>query len=364
MWGLAATLVVGLAIAGFLTGLPFVTDFSRLLSFNIVPDVLHERAIAWEALWGDPYRPLDDIMPEHGYLAMGGGVSPRTPVALLVQLFHLMIPLEWLLPVVTLIIVGLVICVLGLTSRVSTMNWARFSWAGVLVFMSFPVVTSISYGSVGVMLTVVLILAAWASKDANVAGVSLGLAFGMRLWPGLIVVGFWLAGRRKAAYVALVTFAGLTVLALVLPGVTVSGTFEVLTQGIGDWRAHNQNASLAAAMSQLGAPTIAMTVLVSIAGTVLAVRQPGQAIPITILTALLASPLSWPAYMLAALPVLVSLWKSGKGLVVIALASPMLLWTATPTQWKGHIGLAVLLTTLVFIASTWRTDSATNPVSS
>ncbi len=334
----------------FLTGFPLVSDYSKLQGFGIWPDVLHERATAWEALNGDPYRPMSEIMPEHGYPEITGGLSPRTPAAFLLQVPLLLIPATILMPVVSLLIAGLVVGILALTRRISGVRWDVLAWAGPLVFVSYPVVTGVSYGSVSVVVTVVLVLLAWAFHDKDWAGIPLGLAAAMRLWPGLVIVGFWLSGRRKAALIALAVFLGVNALGLLLPGVTMEGSLQALTQGGGDWLAHNQNASLALVLSRFDIPVVVATAIVSAIGLMLAVRNPSQAIGICLITALIASPLSWPTYMLAALPVLVSWWRAGGRLYVAILSTPLVLWIGTPTEWKGAIALVVLAVLLGYSA--------------
>ncbi len=188
--------------------------------------------------------------------------------------------------------------------------------------------------------TVVLILISWAYADQEWAGVPLGIAAAMRLWPGLAIIGLWISGRRKAAYIALAVFIGVNTLGLLLPGVTLEGSLSALIQGGGDWIDHNQNASLAQVLSRFEVPVAVSTLVATAVGVMLAIRKPSQAIGICVVSALIASPLSWPTYMLAALPILVSWWRAGGRLPVAILSSPLLLWIGAPTRWKGHIGIS------------------------
>lgn len=350
VWGLLATCLMGLGVVFFVTGFPLVADYSRVEGFGIAPDVLHERATAWEAVHGDPYRPITEIMAEHGHPEMAGGLSPRTPAALLMQLPLIGVPVAILMPVVTVAICVLVIAMLAMAGRISGAGWTSVVWVGPLLFVSHAVVTNISYGSLSVATTVALILMAWAFQDKNWAGIPLGLAAAMRLWPGLIIIGFWISGRRKAAYVALGVFLGVNAIGLLLPGVTLEGSLDALTQGGRDWINHNQNASLANVLTRFDVPLVVTTVLASTVGVILAIRNPSQAVPICIVSALIASPLSWPAYMLAALPILLSWWRAGGRLPVAVLSAPLVLWLGTPTDWKGRIGFVVLAFLLWFSA--------------
>ena len=61
------------------------SDLDALTANGVYPDSIHERALGWEALWGDPYRPIGEVMSEHGYAGWSGSPSPRPPSALLLQ---------------------------------------------------------------------------------------------------------------------------------------------------------------------------------------------------------------------------------------------------------------------------------------
>jgi hypothetical protein len=161
-------------------------------------------------------------------------------------------------------------------------------------------------------------------------------------------VGFWIAGRRRAAYIATAVFVVVNAVGLLLPGVTLEGSLHALTQGGGAWIDHNQNASLALILSRFDVPVVVSTLVASVVGVTLAIRNPRQAIAICAITALIASPLTWPAYLLVALPILVSWWRAGGRLPVAILSAPLILWVGTPTGWKGPIGFAVLVVLLVY----------------
>ena len=356
----SAAASIGIVFA--LTGFPFTSDYSRAQSFGIWPDVLHERAIAVESLSGDPHRPITDIMADYGYPAMVGGPSPRTPAAVLFQLPLLLISQSALMPAVTWSIVGLVIASLWLTANISEVSWRRLAWLVPLLLISYPVVTSISYGSMTVMVTVALVLLAWAFRDRPWSSVPLGLAAAIRLWPMLIIVGFWISGRRRAAYVALAVLVSANLLGLLLPGVTLEGSVAALVHGGAAWVQHPQNASAAVLFEVFGMPAIAATVAVSLIAVVLALRNPAQAIPICLVAALVASPLSWPTYMLTALPLLIIWWRTGGRIPVAVLAAPLLLWMYTPTGSKGYIDLAVLVALLAYASFTtglWKDELCT-----
>jgi hypothetical protein len=82
---------------------------------------------------------------------------------------------------------------------------------------------------------------------------------------------------------------------------------------------------------------------------VLAVRNKKQAIPITILAALVASPLSWPIYSLVALPAAALWWREDRTRRMMLVAAPMILWMIVPSRWIGQVGSAIILLLLIAI---------------
>jgi hypothetical protein len=347
--GSVALILGGLTVAFLLTGFPFRADYTRGMELGVFPDVLHERATAEEALSGDPYRPISEIMAEEGLPEMEGGRSPRTPAALLFQLPLTAIPDGSLMPAVTGLILLLVAVAFWLTHRISGVGWRWMAWSGALAFFSHPVVTAISYGSISVVLMTVLVLSAWAFQDEVWSGIPLGIAGAMRLWPALIMVGFWVAGRRKAAYVAGAVFVLTNAVALVLPGITMEGSIGAILTGAADWMTHSQNASIAALVGGWGVPAIAPIIAICGLTVWLAWRRPSEATPLCVLGGLMASPLSWPAYLIVTLPILASWWKAGGRLPVSLIAAGFLLWPFTPTAAKGLLGSLALVVMFVHL---------------
>jgi hypothetical protein len=347
--GTVATCATALLVAYALTGFPFVTDYSKGYAFNVYPDVLHERVTAWEAINGDPYRPVGEMMADHGFPGLEAGVAPRTPAALMFQTPLLVVPESYLMLVVTSLLLPLLFYILWLTHTISRVEWRRVVWVGPLLFISFPVVTALSFGSLSAVLTVALILVAWAFQDRGWAGIPLGIATAWKLWPALVVIGFWLLGRRRASYQAGVVFVLMNAAGLLLPGVSVAGSLESLRAGNDDWLEHSQNASLARVLFGLGIPAGVGIVVGAGVGCWLAIRDKSRAIALTVVAALLASPLSWPSYALAALPAGALWWRRGRGLALAALAAPYVLWVFVPFWWKGYAMFASLAVLLILL---------------
>jgi hypothetical protein len=197
---------------------------------------------------------------------------------------------------------------------------------------------------------VTLVLVSWGYKDRSWAGVPLGLAMAARLWPGLIVLGFWIAGRRRAAYQAMAVFLILNLAGLALPGVSLAGSIGALSDGGADWVDHIQNASLAYLLLDLRIPVVFSVVVAATLSLIVARRYPDRAIPICVVGGLIASPLSWPVYSLAVIPVAVLAWRSRspiwQGITVLAV-SPSLVWLEISNSLTGYFAFATLILLLI-----------------
>jgi len=348
-----AGLVLLATMAWALTGFPLVLDASRLAQYGVSPDIFHERVMASEALIGDPYRPLQELMAQHEFPSTGG-VTARPPSTLLLQLPLLAVSERLLFPFAMVVVLGSLVMIGWQTGVLSNARPGWLLWLSPLVF-TLPVLSSLSYLPVFGLLAVFLILTAWGSQDATASGLALGVATSLRLWPALVVVGFFLAGRKKAAAIAGGTFVSLNLIGLLLPGVSLEGSLLSLVQGADDWLYHNQNASAALIPARLGIPAFLSIGVVVALSLALALRFRHDAIPITLIAALLASPLSWPAYVLAALPVGALFARRVSGLPVAILIAALLSWRLIPPSWIGRLHFLVLLTLLMLVAaSQWR----------
>lgn len=341
--------VAAITVAYALTGFPFDVDFSEVWERGIRPDALHEVVTAREALSGDPYRPLEEIMPEYGLSANGyAGVSPRPPAALLLQTPLLLAPRGHLGVIVTSVIVVLLVVIVMLSAGSSVLTWRQVMWISPLLFISFPVVTALTYGSVSAVAVVALIVFAWRFRRPRSAGAAIGVAAAWRLWPSILILALWIGGRRRAAALAAVIFVGLNAGALLLPGVSVEGSFGSLMEGASDWMNHNLNVSLAAVLDPLALSTIVVTSGMAAVGIVLMVRHSRAAFEIGTISALIASPLSWPSYSLAALPVAFHWLARERSFPLAATTlSPALLWFVVPSEWRGRVLLLSLLIGLI-----------------
>jgi hypothetical protein len=370
--GWVLTVATAIGIAYIITGYPMQESYDDRFTAGLVPDVLHERVTGWEAIHGNPYRPVGDIMVDHGYPSMAGGMAVRTPGAFLLQTPLAHVPDSTLLLVtVSGVLISLVVC-LALSIKISHINPRVILWLGPAFFVSFPAVTAMGFGSVMVLIPVTLVLLGWTFRDQDWSGVAIGLAASSRLWPALIIIGLWLTGRRKAAVIAVATFVVATALGLALPGVTVSGTIEALSTGGSYWITNPQNVSLAHVFDAIGINSMVALIVAVLAGLALALRYRRDAFSITVITALIASPLSWPAYTIVALPAMMERIGRSRPILLATIAFPWVGWVLVPSDWRGYafFGSLVLLLILVAIEPiehekklTWSAASAT-PMSS
>ena len=348
--GWLVTLMTALGIAYIVTGFPMEASYGDLTTAGLLPDVLHERANGWEALHGNPYRPVGEVMVDHGYPTIAGGISVRTPAALLLQAPMSAVPDSMLLLVAVAGVVTLLIVCLALTIKISNADARVIIWLGPAFFVSFPAVTAIGFGSVMVLIPVTLVLLGWAFRDREWSGVAFGLAAASRLWPALIILGLWITGRRRAALLAGATFVVASTLGLALPGVTIGGTVAALATAGEYWITNPQNVSLAHVLEPLGISPMLATVGGVLVGVGLALWNRRLAIPITSISALIASPLSWPAYTIAALPALVRRFGQTGSILLAVIAFPWVGWVLIPLAWRGYALFVSLIFLLLLVA--------------
>ena len=365
-WGYRGSKVIGILVpivllfglVFLLTQFPLETDYLHLVERGIVPDVLYERAAGIEAVSGDPYRPTTELIAEHVDPSLAealpadapAGEAPRPPSALLIQTILALLSIEALMPVITVATMAVLVWIGWLVVRISGATPKTMLWITPLALVSLPVVVSISHSPILGLLAVGLLLASWSHRNGSWAGLALGAATGLRLWPGLVIVGFWLTGKRRLAYTALGAFLALNVVALTLPGIDLDQSISSLAHGQLEWINHNMNASLALVLLPYGVPPLVSTVVAVLIGLVAAVRNKALAVPITILAAIIASPLSWPTYALAALPLAV-LYAHVRSLVpILVLTVPAVTWDFLPAKWLGHVHFVVLAVLFVLFS--------------
>ncbi len=123
----------------------------------------------------------------------------------------------WVWIILNVLILGLVARQLLVASTIS-LRWSTFLLAGLIVGVFPPVDHNLLYfGQVNLLLLWLLLLVHTNSHPCNtpsrqlLAGISLGIATGIKLFPAVLIPYFWLYRRRRVAYTAVATL-GLTIL--------------------------------------------------------------------------------------------------------------------------------------------------------
>lgn len=221
--------------------------------------------------------------------------------------------------------------------------------------LSLPVFwNSLSLGQIYVFLLVPAV-AGWVLMERGrpvAAGLAIGLlaAFkpNMLVWPALL----FLAGHRREAITATISFIGYSLLPLFFFGPDVYGQwFDLLAADDPARRAHFVNASLSGIAARLGVPSLGIVLAIAMllsAAIFAFVRRPGkvEASAFAIALGTVASPLAWVHYMLFLLP---ALWSTARWRLATVAGCAMLSIPVGIIGWSG-IELAEQLPAAVWIS--------------
>jgi hypothetical protein len=300
----------------------------------------------------DPYADLRDLArtydvpyatPAWQELGSKPWVHPRTPGALLIlQPVTLLNPdvLHSVLVVVSLMLFGY----MGgrLFPKVTQTSWTSSLLLTAVLVLSGPVLRSLEFGTWSVILAS-LVAWSWAelrSTDRAIAGIPLGIAIGMRLFPALLLIPILLARRMRAVVVAATTAVFLNVAGMALFGISMREAVNGLASAENTWLGIGGNGSLVKPLNVwLGVSpssiVLALALLVSL-WVWRASRVPNSlnvTLTIATLGMLLAAPLSWEHYdMLLFLPIALALSRASRVVV------PAFAWA-----WLGLITIGYYL---------------------
>jgi alpha-1,2-mannosyltransferase len=198
---------------------------------------------------------------------------------------------------------------------------ARFGRAGrrhlalALAAVAVPLQINFDYLNLNAVLLALVVAAGFdlARRRDVRAGVWLGLATALKVFPGLLLLYAVYRGRWRAAAFGASLALGLSVCSLLpfgVPGALASGQNWLAHSSAGVWVLHRRNQSLPASLSRAGIPhpgAIAIDLLLLVLAA-LALRRPTpdddvvDDVGIVILLAVLLSPLGWDHYFLLAFP--------------------------------------------------------------
>ncbi len=248
-------------------------------------------------------------------------VHPRTPASLLfLQLFAQMdadSAHAAAMAITFVSIGGLAVCVVPRLTSWPT--WVSIGLMALLLF-SGPVLRGLQIGSISAFIAL-LIGVFWvgtADRDSVASGLALGVAIALRLFPALLLVPALLWGRRRAAGSALAAAIGLNLVGMFVFGLSLTDVVDGLAATSATWILEDSNGSLIKPLvGWIGMPTTVGVVTVSTVLVLLVAKSRSvegrylNAVALTTVVMLLASPLSWEHYDVMLVPVAFVLMQGG-----------------------------------------------------
>jgi len=359
-------------------------------------DFVQEWASARNYLEGRPVYELQEISlarhlgyrrrPDHFFLERN--VHPPTSILLAVPLGRLSYPdafLAWNVFSLMLLLVSLYLTARQL--RIALTPWLVLA-AYTLLLVCNPLHQQICQGQLNLVL-LVLIVGAWSADRSGcpgAAGVLLGAAAAIKLFPGFLFLYFVLQGRWRAVAAGAASFIVLTLGTAAILGIESYRDYIVeVIPTLGSWRSSWPNVSLPGFWSKLFDPasvvgtttpllrspllaragTWISCALVVTAAAVVARRAQSRAecdhAFATCLTAmLLVTPIVWDHYFLLLLLPVVLLWirLPASGLIRWDFRLILLvLWLTPSLWWQLFLGVD-RVTWTVAVASPWQTLTA------
>jgi hypothetical protein len=287
--GFLVTLTSAVVVSFLLLGPP--GPEAQLPYPGIIRDVVLERQAAAASFgWAD--------MP----------TQARTPGAVLLLLPLLLVPayhLTALITVVACVALGLIVA--------GTLRLVPLSpLAGLVLSVGLPVTEAfmqgVFHGSTFPPIAAAIVWTWVFVSEGRVGAPSVLLACAgvARLWPFLLLVPLWRRGSRPLVTATISCALVLTVLGMVLPGVTAAGSLRSLFSGGAEWIGYEHNGSAASWLLDFGSLGIAAATAITLAvyafGLVRS-RNLNSDIMWTLPFAMLASPLTWLGYLLVLAPI-------------------------------------------------------------
>lgn len=312
-------LVLGVLVTLGSLGWPPASD-SELPFPGVERDVVRERQVALDALSGDP------VASDHF----------RTPGAVVLLFPILVFPPSHLTWIAALIgVASVVVLILG------SVELAGRRALALAIFV--PLSASFAQGTFhGSLFVVVAGLVCWGwvalvRRRDILAGVMLGIAALVRLWPLLLLVPIAVHRRRTVVVSAGVTFLGLNVLGLALPGISVASVMDSAAMSSDRWIAASHNGSIAGLLPFTG--TLAAASGFALAMVIWAlgfrrIRTLHGRLSWSLPAAILASPLAWLPYLLCLAPIAAMYGnRRWSRVALLALGALLAVGTATLPDW-------------------------------
>lgn len=312
----AAEVIAIVVASGLLIGL--VAFAAATIGTAIYPEVTDARA-DWLSVTAansgiDPWADLRDLASRFGveYRPMGvvelgafQRAHPRTPAALLLLWPLTLVSAEGAyvgmiaLASISFLAVPLVVLPTQMKSSI------RFTAiGGTLLVASAAYLATLKFGSQSAFL-LFLVSLSWVltrKRDSPLGGLFLGVVIALRLFPALLLIPLWRHGRRQAVYVAVLTFGLLNVAGLWFYDLNVLDAIEGLRTAAEGWVPFSGNGSILMPLTKLGLNVQSASIVVGAIAITLAMvipikgRSLDLSLSLTLMIALISSPISWEHY--------------------------------------------------------------------
>ncbi len=277
----------------------------------------------------DPYLPVQDLAGRYEVVIGDLGVSelgdatrihPRPPGSILLLLPLTLVPYD-LLHAFSLVFNAVVAVAFLFTVAVATdVKTESILLAAPLLILSHPAISAFEFGSQSFVVAALIALAVglFLRGESAVAGAALGVAITLKLWPALLLIPLWRAGRRRGTVAAFATSGGLTLLGGVAFGLSPDQVWRGLAGAGSTWVGFAGNGSLAGRFALIGASIPGATILSAVLLLPILFffwdrrTSLDEALWGTVVVALFASPLSWDHYNIVLIPVAILLARHSR----------------------------------------------------
>jgi hypothetical protein len=272
----------------------------------------------------DPWEDLSELAELYGvdFAPTGGAelgsvqrIHPRTPAALLLlQPLTLASPDHAHAAMVVVTGAALVVTALVVGQRNAWVPGSQVLIASVLLTGSTAFLSTLEFGTHSAVL-LLLIALVWLRPSGisnNLAGLALGLAVALRLFPALLFIPLWKAGERRTCLIGAGVGVGLNVFGALVFGLNPLGAVQAMSSAATTWMSFSGNGSLAMPLMRLGVAPLQVAAGLAILsiGVALLVSQRVVArhvvLSVVLVVALLCSPLAWEHYDLLGFLVLLA----------------------------------------------------------
>ena len=311
-------------------------------------DLIAEQMVARAVVDGiGPYAPLSELQERYGGPVDWEFTSPRTPAAIGLVVPMASIPTATLIQVMTVVHVTAMLAVAILSARMAGRSLKVTALMFPLLVGSGPGGSMIAHANLSPLIGLAVVWTWWSLRkgDSWVAGLPLGIAASVRLFPGVLALVLLVGGRRRAGLVALAATVALNLAGLLIPGVTFAGSVRALA-GTDEFFAHSGSFSVAGVAVRYGLPfsigRSASLLLPAILVLWVVIERPRweRGMLLTAPLMLLVNPTSWPHYMATAGPSVARLHRTLLALVLVLWQIPVL---------GAPIGLSLMISLVVVV---------------